>query len=429
MSEEKIEDGSAFSRRDFIRTAALGAAAITAGCAKVGKKAAAVDDRKLRIGLVGCGGRGRGAVLNIYEADKNVELVAAGDLFGDQVDGAVKLWAEKLPQLNLPVDRRFTGWDAYRQVIDSDVDIIILATPPGFRPMHLRYAVERGRHIFSEKPVCVDAVGARSVLETAAMADTKGLCIVTGTQRRHSASYLEMMRRIEDGAIGEVIGGQCYWNQEGLWVKKQQPSWSDMEWQCRNWLYFDWLSGDHIVEQHVHNIDVLNWALGGPPVKATGVGGRQQRTAPEYGNIYDHFAVEFEYANGARVLSMCRQIVGSNKRVGERIVGTKGVADGDGRIVAGRRTWEAAEDAMNPYVQEHIDLIAAIRRGEKINELRTVTDSCLTAIMGRMAAYTGREVSMNWLLNASKLDLMPKNLAFGPNPVSPVPVPGQAELV
>ena len=260
------------------------------------------------------------------------------------------------------------------------------------------------------------------------LAAKKGLAIVAGTQRRHEQKYLETLKRIHDGAVGELVGGQCYWNQGDLWVIKQTPEMSDMEWQCRNWLYFSWTSGDHIVEQHVHNIDVMNWAFGATPVKVMGMGGRQVRTAPEYGNIFDHFAVEFEYPNGARVMSMCRQIKGCADRVEEKIVGTKGHAFGYGEI-AGPNAWKFEGDEPNPYVVEHTDLIASIRDGQPLNEGKRLAESTMCAIMGRMSAYTGRAISWDWAMNASKLDLFPAKLEFGPHPVDPVAVPGVTPLV
>jgi len=301
-------------------------------------------------------------------------------------------------------------------------------TPPQFRPLHLAAAVEAGVHIFAEKPVAVDPVGARRVLRVAELAAQKKLAFVAGTQRRHSADYLETMARIKDGAIGELVGGSCYWLQEGLWHRGRQPEWSEMEYQMRNWLYFSWLSGDHIVEQHMHNIDVMNWAFGGPPMKAYGMGGRQSRTDPKYGDVWDHFSVEFEYANGVRVQSLCRQVPGTSTRVTERLVGTKGSARPSGTIL-GAQAWKFEGQLKNPYEQEHIDLVRSIRAGTPLNEGRQVAESTLTAILGRMSAYTGREVSYGWLLESSKLDLTPPAFAWGDAPPVVVPVPGQTPLV
>ena len=383
------------------------------------------------MGVIGCGGRGTGAAIDCVKAAPNIEIVAMGDLFPDRLDESRKALAELGEKCQVTDDRCFVGFDAYKGVLCCDLELVILATPPGFRPLHLAAAVATGKHVFMEKPVAVDPVGARSVMASAELAAQKGLSIVAGTQRRHDPCYVETMKRIRDGAIGEIVAGQCYWNQGGLWFKERQPEWSDMEWQCRNWLYFTWLSGDHIVEQHVHNLDVMNWALGSPPIKAVGMGGRQARTGPEFGNIYDHFAVEFEYPGGVRVLSMCRQIDGTSERVGERLVGTKGTANPWGEIQARRKfKYEPpGGEWVNPYVQEHADLIRSIRRGKPINEGRQVAESTLTAIMGRISAYTGREVSWDWVLNKSQLDLSPPKHEMGELPVAPVPVPGQEELI
>ena len=267
------------------------------------------------------------------------------------------------------------------------------------------------------------------MLATYEEARKKNLGVVAGTQRRHQAEYLATIERLHNGAIGDVVSGQVFWNQGGLWNNGRQPNWSDTEWQIRNWLYFTWLSGDHIVEQHVHNIDVANWVLKAHPVKAIGAGGRQQRTDPKYGHIYDHFAVDFEYPGGARVMSMCRQIDGAANRIGESFIGTKGSSDASSKITgAAPWTYQKPERPVNPYVQEHTDLVASIRAGKPLNELRTVAESTLTAILGREAAYTGQELTWDQVLNAD-LDIMPPGGAtFGPLPVPPVPMPGLTKL-
>jgi len=321
----------------------------------------------------------------------------------------------------------FAGFDAYQKVLESKIDLVLLATPPAFRARHLAAAIEAGKHVFMEKPVAVDSAGVRSVMASADLAAQKGLAIVAGTQRRHDAGYRAAIQRMHDGAIGDLVGGQVYWNQGGLWMHPREAAWSDVEWQIRNWLYFTWLSGDHIVEQHVHNIDVANWAFGAHPLKAVGVGGRQSRTDPAYGHIYDHFAVEFEYPAGVRVQSMCRQIKGTSSRVAERFVGTRGTSDAHS-VIEGAAPWSWERDPQtpktNPYVQEHRDLIASIRAGQPLNEGRQVAESTLTAIMGREAAYTGQEITWDGILNAPQ-DLVPSDLQFGPMPVAPVAMPGQ----
>jgi predicted dehydrogenase len=420
-------NGTGITRRDFIKTSAAAslAAAIPAG---LGLSAAGSD--AIRVGVVACGGRGTGAAIDCMESAPGVEIVAMGDLFADRIQSSLTRLREKhADKVKVTTDKCFTGFDAYKKVCTlPEVNLIVTAAPPGFRPLHLKAAIEAGKHVFMEKPVAVDPVGVRSVIASSELARQKGLAIVAGTQRRHQTRYLEVMKRIHDGAIGEVVGGQCYWNQGELWVVKKTPEMTDMEWQCRNWLYFTWLSGDHIVEQHVHNIDVVNWAFRATPVKAVGMGGRQVRTAPEYGNIFDHFAVEFEYPNGARVMSMCRQIPGCSDRVEEKIVGTRGSAMGYGEI-SGPGAWKYEGEEVNPYVQEHADLIASIRAGKPLNEGRRVAESTLCAIMGRMSAYTGQALSWDWAMKASKLDLTPPSYAFGPLPVEPVAVPGKTLLV
>jgi predicted dehydrogenase len=418
---------ASITRRDFIKTS-VGASLAAAIPGNLGLHAQGSDT--IRVGVIGCGGRGTGAAIDCLNAAPGVEIVAMGDLFMDRIDSSLKRIREAHPdKVKVTKDKCFTGFDNYLKVAACpEVNLIVTAAAPGFRPLHVKAAVEAGKNVFMEKPVAVDPVGIRSVIDTSDLARKKGLAIVTGTQRRHQQRYIELMKRINNGEIGEITGGQCYWNQGDLWVVKKTPQMTDMEWQCRNWLYFTWLSGDHIVEQHVHNIDVMNWALGSLPVKVMAMGGRQQRTAPEYGNIYDHFAVEFEYPNGVRVMSMCRQIKGCADRVEERIVGTKGYAFGYGEI-HGTNFWKFDGDEPNPYVQEHVDLIASIRAGKPLNEGRRVAESTLCAIIGRMSAYTGRAISWEWAMTSSKLDLTPPKYDFGPLPVEPVAIPGVTPLI
>jgi len=429
MDQKKAEI-LGMTRRDFIKTTSVASmATLAAAVSGSGGRCAGGPDT-IRVGVIGCGGRGTGAAIDAVNSTPGVEILALFDPFQDRIDSCLKRLREKVPAaVKVTPETCFTGFDGYKKLLAiRDINYIVTAAPPGFRPIHLKAAVEAGKNVFMEKPVAVDPVGVRSVIASSELAAKKGLAIVAGTQRRHEKKYLEVMKRIQDGAIGEVVGGQCYWNQGELWVIKQTPEMSDMEWQCRNWLYFSWTSGDHIVEQHVHNIDVINWAFGAMPVKVMGMGGRQVRTSPEYGNIFDHFAVEFEYPNGARVMSMCRQTPGCADRVEEKIVGTKGHAFGYGEI-SGPNAWKFEGDEPNPYVQEHADLIASIRDGEPLNEGKRIAESTLCAIMGRMSAYTGRAISWDWAMNASKLDLTPAKFELGPNPVDPVAVPGQTPLV
>jgi predicted dehydrogenase len=415
------------TRRDFVRTATVASiAAAFPGSFPV----FAQGSDAIRVGVIGCGGRGTGAAIDCLRAAAGVEVVALGDLVPDRVESALARLTKEFPdRVKVPADRRFAGFDNYQKVCAlPDVNLIVTAAPPGFRPIHLKAAVEAGKHVFMEKPVAVDPVGVRSVIASSDLAKQKNLAIVAGTQRRHQQRYVEMLKRIQDGQIGEVVAAQCYWNQGDLWVKERTAGMSEMEWQCRNWLYFSWLSGDHIVEQHVHNIDVVNWAMGMMPKNVMGMGGRQVRTAPQFGNIFDHFAVEYEFPNGVRAASYCRQTKGAADKVEERIVGTRGVAWSNGKIT-GEKPWEFQGKETNPYVQEHIDLIASIRAGTPLNEGRQIAESTMCAIIGRMSAYTGRAISWEWAMNSSKLDLSPAKYAFGPNPVPPPATPGVTELV
>lgn len=429
------------TRRDFVQTGAAAVAGLALPVRPVfaarspGRHAADT----IRIGLIGCGGRGTGAVHDCITSSERIELVAIGDLFPDRLASCraelAKAGAEEpgfAGHIKVTDDRAFSGFDAYAKVLASDIDLVVIATPPAFRPLHVAAAVDAGKHIFMEKPVAVDPAGVRSIIASSERAAVKGLAIVSGTQRRHQAAYIETIRRLADGAIGDIVAGQVYWNQGGLWMHPRKPEWTDMEWQLRNWLYFTWASGDHIVEQHIHNLDVANWVLGRHPVKAVGNGGRQWRTDPAYGHIYDHFSVDFDYGDGVHVHSMCRQIDATAAHVGEHFVGTKGEADPQGTIrqrgaAATEWRFEAPAEAVSPYVQEHADLIAGIRSGKLPNEGRRVAESTLTAILGREAAYTGREITWEEILNAP-LDLVPKSPAFGPLPIAPVAIPGVTAL-
>lgn len=419
-------DTTSRSRRAFLKTS--GALAVGAAVAPWASRMHVGGSGEIKVGLIGCGGRGTGAARNCVASSEGVRIVAMGDLFADRLASSKRNLSSLGEAFDVTPDREFVGFDAYEKVMATDVDVVILATPPGFRPLMVEAAVAHGKNVFMEKPVAVDPVGIRRVLAASEVAAKKGLAIVAGTQRRHELNYLEVMRRIHDGAIGEVVAGQCYWNQGFLWVHSRKPEYSDMEWQIRNWLYFTWASGDHICEQHIHNIDVMNWALGGPPIRAMGMGGRQVRTAPVCGHIFDHFAVEFEYPNGAIVQSMCRQIDGTKGRVGEHLVGTKGQAN-PGRWIKGAKDFRFRGKRRDPYVQEHADLIASIRSGNPLNEGRRVAESTLTAIMGRMSAYTGKEITWDFALNESKLDLSPSRYEFGPLPTPKVAMPGKTPLV
>ena len=427
MTDTRIDSPS---RREFLQTAAVASAALA-----VPQGLFAAGSDIIRVGVVGCGGRGTGAAADCLRGSEGVELVALGDLVPDrlqqcraELSKAANENAAFAAKYKVTDERCFSGFDAYEKVLASGIDLVILATPPGFRPAHLAAAVAAGLHIFTEKPIAVDSAGVRSVLASYEISREKRLGIVAGTQRRHQAEYLATIARIHDGAIGEVTSGQVFWNQGGLWNKERQPDWTDTEWQIRNWLYFTWLSGDHIVEQHVHNIDVANWVLRDHPVKATGVGGRQWRTGPEFGHIYDHFAIDFEYPSGARVTSMCRQIAQTRGKVGENFIGSKGRSNAAGEIV-GAKAWTFAppDRKVSPYVQEHTDLVASIRAGKPLNELKQVAETTLTAIMGREAAYTGQEITWDEILKADQM-LAPPQIAFGKLDVPAIPMPGRTTL-
>lgn len=434
MSDSVITNSATATRRDFIKTTGL----VLSTGALAGAVVPAVHaqgDSTVRIALVGCGGRGTGAARNVLASAKGVRIVAMGDTFKDRLDESKKALTDKVgPAFQIAEDRCFVGLDAFEKVLATDANYIILATPPGFRPQHLKAAIAAGKHVFTEKPVAVDAPGIRLVMSLADEAAAKKLAIVAGTQRRHQAGYLETLARVHDGAIGDIVAGRCYWNQGGLWHKDKQPAWSELEYQIRNWLYYTWLSGDHIVEQHVHNIDVINWSLRGHPVRAVGMGGRQVRTGPEFGHIYDHFAIDYEYPNGVHVLSMCRQIEGCENNVSEALVGTKGTCRTDAAAqryeLTGASAWRRPrnDNDVDPYVQEHTDLIASIRAGKPLNELKQVAESVLTAIMGRMSTYTGKAITWEDAL-ASNDTLMPDKVTWGPMPTPAVAMPGTATSV
>jgi predicted dehydrogenase len=417
------------SRRDFLKgsTAGLVGGAMAGGLGRVPGAYAAGSDM-IKVGVVGCGGRGTGAASDVLRAAPGVKIVAMGDAFKDHLDVSLKQLSQFGDKVDVPPDRQFVGFGAFERVLASDINYVILATPPGFRPWHLKAAVEAGKHIFAEKPVAVDGPGIRSVFETCEAAKAKGLAIGTGTQRRHQTGYLETLKRIEDGAIGQITMARVYWDQGPIWVHAKQEGWSDMEWQMRNWYYFTWLCGDHIVEQHVHNLDVANWATGDHPLRAVGLGGRQVRTDPVYGNIYDHFAIDYEYPNGVRVASYCRQVPNCENSVSEALHGSKGFCQVNKYAITGENAWRMTGKDNLPYVQEHTDLIAAIRAGKPYNELQTVAESTLTAILGRMAAYTGQAVTWEQALNSTE-SLMPPKLEWGELAVSPVAMPGQTKLV
>lgn len=440
---------TSISRRNFLgKAAAAGVAGVIAptiitSCARETKKTVAVpvmldqapDGPVLKAGVIGCGGRGTGAAINFLSAGPNLQITALGDTFQDRIDSCRSEILKQKGQ-EVPVENCFVGFDAYQKVIDSGVDIIITATPPFFRPLILEAAIQAKKHVFAEKPVCVDPEGARSIMATAQKAKGMDLCIVTGTQRRHQRDYVAAWQQVAEGTIGEITGGNVYWNGGKLWHRDPNPKWSEMEYMIRNWVNWTWLSGDHIVEQHVHNIDVMNWFTGSHPTKALGFGSRLRRIT---GNQYDNFGIDFVFDNGIHFHSMCRQIDGCTNNVSEHIQGTKGSSNCRNSIVdlTGNEIWKydypldkdgkyTERVSVDPYVQEHIDLVTAIRTGKPVNEAENTAISTLVAIMGRISAYTGKETTWDEMMN-SDLKLGPKVFEWGPVDIDKsIPLPGVA---
>lgn len=435
-----------FSRRNFLGTTALGAAGVI-GAASLASSCSgnktnvsflppplkADGGRPIRAGVIGCGGRGTGAALDFLNAGDNLEVVAVADLFADKLDNFRKRLKEE-KGVELADEKCHLGFDAYEKVLAEEIDYVILATPPHFRPVQFEAAVKARKNVFMEKPVAVDPVGARRIMVAGKQAASLGLSVVAGTQRRHQWNYLEVYEHVKAGAIGDFVSGYAYWDSGKLWHVNPDAGWSEMEAMIRNWVNWIWLSGDHIVEQHVHNIDVVNWFKGNVyPVKAVGYGSRQRRIT---GDQYDNFSVDFEYADGTHMHSMCRQINGTFNRVSEQVFGTNGYTDcggnirlNDGTLLMEVSQPQEGEDQKynSPYVQEHVDLVNAIRRGEPVNEGEQVASSTLTAIMGRISAYTGRQTTWEEMMN-SDLHYQPEVYDLGAVAGVPkeVPVPGEA---
>jgi predicted dehydrogenase len=421
------------TRRDFLKTSSSLAVGATLGALAAPRGVHAGVSEKLRIGLVGCGGRGTSAAENALVASPETVLVAVGDAFADFAHGSVN----KLRRLSIkdrvhvPEDHVFVGFDAYKQVIDSGVDVVVLATPPHFRPQHLAYAVEKGKHTFVEKPVAVDAPGVRSIIDTCNKAKEKGLAVVSGLCWRYHPVVQETVRRIvEDKAIGDIISIQSCYNSGPLWHRGDNPEWSRMEYQVRNWLYFDWLSGDHICEQAVHSLDKTAWLQGDiHPVQAFGMGGRQQRVQPEYGNVYDHHTVFYEYPNGIRVFFTCRQQNGCTNMVDEVVLGTKGKARVLDFAIEGENAWQGNKDPkVDMYVLEHQALYNSIRDGKPINNGHYMANSTMLAVMGRMCTYTGQQLTWDECFN-SQAKLGPAEYAWNDQvPECKVAIPGMTKF-
>ena len=388
----------------------------------------------LKAGLIGCGERGTGAALNFLKAGPNLKIVALADVLPDRIDKCRGELGQKA-QVQVADDHCFVGFDAYKKVLASDVDLVLCATPPHFRPIHFDAAVDAKKHCFLEKPCAVDAPGVRSMLATGQKATAYNLCVVVGTQRRHDRAYQETYNRVSHGEIGQIVGACARWNQSQLWYTPKKKGWSDMEAMIRDWVNWRWLSGDHICEQHVHNLDTVLWFTGMNPVKVIGSGGRVQRVT---GDQFDHFNLQFTYPNGGILESMCRQIDGCTNDVSEYVVGTEGYTNCKNTIydLTNKVVWkyqekgqEPGKTAVNPYDQEHVDFVTAIRTNKAINEAEHVAHATLAAVMGRTAAYTGKEVTWDEIMDSNER-LGPAECVMGPVAIkAEVPKPGNAENV
>jgi predicted dehydrogenase len=422
-------------RRRFLTQAGLIATGVAAASElSLARSAHAAGSDQLKVGLVGCGGRGTGAAVQALRADPNVKLVALGDAFEDRLKlclNALQRDENLAAKVDVPPERQFVGFDNYQGVIGSGIDVVLLCSPPHFRPLHLKAAVDAGLHVFAEKPVAVDAPGVRSVLATCEAAKEKKLSVVSGLCLRYSLGFKETIGRIHDGAIGELRYLQANDLRGPIWLRLREPDWTDMHWQMRNWYYFTWLSGDFNVEQHVHYLDLASWVMNGKyPVKAVGTGGRQVRTGPEFGNIYDHHAVVYEYDNGVRLLSHTRQMPGCKGDMSLQVYGGDGAAhiSEKGLTIRAASAWTYDGEKNDVYQTEHDELFRSIRTGQPINNGEYMSHSTLLAIMGRMATYTGQEVTWKQALE-SKEDLSPPAYEWGPLPPPAIAVPGVTKLI
>jgi len=433
--------GNTTSRRQFLQRSAVAVGAGLAAREAIARAAHATGGETLKVGLVGCGGRGRGAAVQALTADPNARLVALADAFADHVERSVEILkkAEVADRVAVDADHRFAGFDAYKKLIQSGVDVVLLAAPPHFRPSHLKACVDAGKHVFAEKPVAVDAPGIRAVLATCAEAKKKGLSIVSGLMFRYEIAKQELMKRIHDGAIGDVVAIQTTYNCGPPWFrnKDRQAEWTEMEYQMRNWYPFTWLSGDHNVEQHVHSLDKSAWALcDRTPLRAWGTGGRQLRSEPAIGNIFDHHCVTYEFDDGVRVYSHCRRQAGCSNDVSDHILGTKGRCDVMKHRIEGETNWEYEGPNPNKYVAEHEALFASIHAGRPINNGQYMAQSTMWAILGRMATYTGKTITWEKAMG-SKEDLTPERYAWDATPPIlpdengqyPIAMPGVTKFV
>ena len=411
------------TRRTFCKQTAAATTGILASTLSLDAMSNVYDNKKLKLALIGCGGRGSGAAVQALTADDKVELYAMADAFRDRIDSSlngIKEHFDGSKNIDVKEKNMFTGFDAYKKAIDL-CDVVILTTPPGFRPLHFEYAIHNDKHVFMEKPLATDAPGIRKVLEVAKIAKEKKLNVVVGLQRHYQDKYITLYNKVVNGDIGKIVSGQVYWNDGGVWVKKRKSSQSELEYQMRNWYYFTWLCGDHILEQHIHNIDVANWFIGDYPISAQGMGGREVRNGIDHGQIFDHHFVEFTYASGAVISSQCRHQTGTASRVDEVFQGSNGsVVTGKGEMtdLSGNIKYKYPNkwnEDPNPYQVEHDKLFQSIRNNEVINDVEYGAKSTMTAIMGRMATYTGKKITWDQAINSKEM-LVPKNLTWNSTP-------------
>jgi len=441
-------------RRNFIKGTALAAGSMMVSGLPIESSAyVKPDEEEIKVALIGCGGRGTGAAMQALSTKENVKLVAMADVFRDRLEDSYKaLTADEVSdwsgasgsvkeKVAVTEETKFIGFDAYKKAI-AQADVVILTTPPGFRPYHLEEAIMQNKHVFAEKPLATDAPGVRKLFELVKLANEKKLSVVIGLQKHFNNKYIEIMKRVHDGMIGDIVSGQVYYDSEGVWMRERKPEYSEMEYQMRNWYYFTWLCGDQIVEQHIHNIDAFNWAKQSYPVSAQGMGGRQVRTGKEYGEIYDHHYVEYIYSDDSLMNSQCRHIKGCMNKVAEKLMGTKGmvelqgntgiISDYKGNVLYNHR----GKEDPNPFQVEHDKLFEAVRKGEVINNFLNGVESTLTTILGRYATYSGQLVTRDDVLNSS-IQLMPAQVDWEDTPPSlpdkegfyPIPMPGEYKVI
>lgn len=435
------------SRRKFVKESSLVTGGIILAPSMLTASTYSKKENTLKLAVVGCGGRGTGAAAQALKADDNVKLVAMSDAFQDRLSKSLDNLSKTFnsSKVDVPPSKQFVGLGSYKKAID-EADVVILATPPGFRPQHFEYAIAQGKHVFMEKPVATDVIGVKKVLEAAKQAKAKKLNVVVGLQRRYQKNYQAAYDLVQKGKIGKIVSGQVYWNSAGVWVRPRQEEWSEMHYQMRNWYYFNWLCGDHILEQHIHNIDVANWFIGEFPIKAQGMGGRQVRTGKDHGEIFDHHFVEFEYPGGAIISSQCRHQKDCFRRVAESFQGTKGTVDLSGRNIANLKSYKgksiyehSGTKDPSPYQTEHDKLFQAIRgQRDYINDGDYGAKSTMSAILGRMATYSGKEITWDQAMN-SNYQIVPDEDSLNWDSIPPtvcdehgnypIPTPGQTNFI